>query len=64
MKILKDQGFVTSDKSGRTRILKLTQKFYDYFDVVDDTLKAKLQTESNEASKKPEEKNSSQIDSQ
>lgn len=64
MKILKDQGFVTSDKSGRTRILKLTQKFYDYFDVVDDTLKTKLQTESNETSKKPEEKDSPQTDSQ
>ena len=33
---------VTSEKSSRTRILKLTQKFYDYFDVVDDNLKNKL----------------------
>lgn len=44
IKILKDENFVTSDKSGRTRILKLAPKFYDYFDVVDDTLKSKLQT--------------------
>jgi segregation and condensation protein B len=42
IKLLRDNGFVTSEKSGRTRILKLTGKFYDYFDVVADTLKAKL----------------------
>lgn len=32
---LKDLDFITSEKSGRTRLLKTTQKFYDYFDVVD-----------------------------
>lgn len=42
VKILKENGFITAEKSGRTRILKLTPKFYDYFDVVADTLKAKL----------------------
>ncbi|HLC56107.1 MAG TPA: SMC-Scp complex subunit ScpB [Candidatus Nanoarchaeia archaeon] len=42
IKLLLDSNFVTSEKSSRTRILKLTQKFYDYFDVVDDNLKNKL----------------------
>jgi segregation and condensation protein B len=43
IKILKEQGFITSEKFGRTRILKLTPKFYDYFDVVEDQLKSKLE---------------------
>tara|TARA_Y100000310_G_scaffold344780_1_gene459459 strand:- start:916 stop:1452 length:537 start_codon:yes stop_codon:yes gene_type:complete len=40
--VLKEQGFVTSEKFGRTRLLKLTGKFYDYFDVVQDKLQSKL----------------------
>ncbi len=39
---LKEEGFVVSEKFGRTKLLKLTQKFYDYFDVVEDELKEKL----------------------
>ncbi|MBM3200168.1 SMC-Scp complex subunit ScpB [Candidatus Woesearchaeota archaeon] len=39
---LKELGFVTSDKYGRTRLLKLTQKFFDYFDLVEDHLKEKF----------------------
>lgn len=39
IKLLKEQGFLISERFGRTRILKLTQKFYDYFDVVEDNLK-------------------------
>lgn len=39
---LKELGFVTSDKYGRTRLLKLTQKFFDYFDLVEDKLKEKF----------------------
>jgi len=42
IKLLMDSNFITSEKSGRTRILKLTSKFYDYFDVVDDSLKNKF----------------------
>src|SRR3989338_9856227 len=42
---LKELEFITSDKSGRTRLLKLTQKFYDYFDIVEDKLKEKLKIE-------------------
>lgn len=36
---LKEDGLVTSEKSGRTRILKLTSKFYDYFDTAVDSVK-------------------------
>lgn len=43
IKILLEMGFVVSEKFGRTRILKLTPKFYDYFDIVDDTLRSKLE---------------------
>lgn len=39
---LKELGFVTSDKYGRTRLLKLTQKFYDYFDLLEDQVKEKF----------------------
>ena len=42
IKSLKEQEFVTSEKSGRTRLLKLAPKFYDYFDVVENSLKEKF----------------------
>ena len=42
MKRLKELDFVISEKSGRTRIVKLTNKFYDYFDVVEHQLKSKM----------------------
>lgn len=38
---LKEEGFITSEKLGRTRLLKLTPKFFDYFDVVEDSIKLK-----------------------
>ncbi len=38
---LKEESFITSEKSGRTRLLKLTSKFFDYFDVVEDSLMLK-----------------------
>ncbi|MCX6711473.1 MAG: SMC-Scp complex subunit ScpB [Candidatus Woesearchaeota archaeon] len=40
--ILKEQGLILSEKSGRTRMLKLTPKFYDYFDIDDKLLKETL----------------------
>lgn len=43
IKLLQELDFVTSEKFGRTRILKLTQKFYDYFDVVKDQLVRKFE---------------------
>ena len=45
---LKEMDFVVSEKFGRTRLLKTTQKFYDYFDVVGDELKQKLENVQNE----------------
>ncbi len=39
---LKEEGFVLSERFGRTKLLKLTPKFFDYFDVVEDELKEKL----------------------
>jgi len=42
VKILKELGYVESEKFGRTRKLKLTSKFYDYFDVSREDLKEKF----------------------
>ena len=39
VKILQENGLVTSEKKGRTRLLKLTPKFYDYFDTASDAVK-------------------------
>lgn len=38
IKYLTDNGFLMSERKGRTRVLKLTQKFFDYFDVVEEKL--------------------------
>ncbi len=40
---LKELDFIISEKFGRTRLLKLTQKFYDYFDIPDTKLKQEFQ---------------------
>ncbi|MAF35722.1 SMC-Scp complex subunit ScpB [archaeon] len=45
IKALKENDFVMAEKHGRTRLLKVSQKFYDYFDVVADTIKEKLHVE-------------------
>ena len=45
---LKDMEFIKSEKLGRTRLLKTTQKFCDYFDVVGEELKQKLESRENE----------------
>ena len=42
IKILKDLDFIATEPLGRTKIIKLTTKFYDYFDVVEDHLKNKM----------------------
>jgi len=42
IKILRELDFITADKSGRTRILKVTGKFYDYFDVACHEIKSKF----------------------
>ena len=36
LKELEESGFITSQKSGRTKLLKLTPKFYEYFDLEGD----------------------------
>ncbi len=48
MKILKDHGFITAEKYGRTRLLKLAPKFFDYFDLVEDQLRSKFEGVSEE----------------
>ena len=58
---LKELKFITSDKYGRTRLIKLTQKFFDYFDLVEDQLKekfsnlAKMEEQTKELKKQLEE---------
>ena len=42
IKSLKDSGLVSSEKQGRTRLLKLTHHFFDYFDIVEKELKEAL----------------------
>lgn len=43
IKQLKEQNFIVSEASGRTRLLKLTKTFYDYFDINKDEIKARLE---------------------
>ena len=38
-----EAGFIISEKFGRTKLLKVTDKFYDYFDVVQEQLKERLE---------------------
>jgi segregation and condensation protein B len=42
IKQLKESEFITSEKSGRTRLLKLAPKFFDYFDVLENAMKEKF----------------------
>jgi segregation and condensation protein B len=42
VKTLRENGFITTEKSGRTRLIKLAPKFYDYFDIVEQELKAMI----------------------
>ncbi|MFH1971850.1 MAG: SMC-Scp complex subunit ScpB [archaeon] len=39
---LKELELITSEKSGRTRILKLTPKFFEYFDLLESEMKEKF----------------------
>ncbi len=39
---LEELGFITRQKYGRTRLIKLAQKFFDYFDLPRDKLKEKF----------------------
>lgn len=42
IKSLIESSLITSEKYGRTRLLKLTQNFYDYFDIAEEELKKAL----------------------
>ncbi len=51
IKILRELDFVMTEPLGRSRIIKLTPKFYDYFDIVENELRSKLKgSESNQTS--------------
>jgi segregation and condensation protein B len=39
---LEEMGYITREKKGRSRLIKLTPKFFDYFDVPPDKLKEKF----------------------
>ncbi len=39
---LEKTSYITREKSGRTKLIKLTQKFYTYFDISPDKLKTKF----------------------
>lgn len=43
VKSLRESGLISSEKFGRTRLLKLTPHFYDYFDIAKKELKEKLE---------------------
>ena len=57
IKLLKESELITAEKAGRTRLLKLTQKFYDYFDVADQILKDKLSQAVQKPASEPKEQN-------
>ena len=39
---LEEKGYITREKKGRTKLIKLTQKFFEYFDVPPEKLKEKF----------------------
>jgi len=39
---LENAGYISRTKQGRTKLVKLTQKFFDYFDIPPDKLKSKF----------------------
>jgi segregation and condensation protein B len=39
LKELEEMGYITRQKHGRTNLIKLTQKFFDYFDLKEEQLK-------------------------
>ncbi|MEK6940649.1 MAG: SMC-Scp complex subunit ScpB [Nanoarchaeota archaeon] len=45
IKSLKENDFIVSDRKGRTKLIKLSPKFYDYFDIIEGELKPHLNSE-------------------
>lgn len=39
---LEEKGYITREKKGRSKLIRLTQKFYDYFDLPPEKLKEKF----------------------
>ncbi|MBD3303674.1 SMC-Scp complex subunit ScpB, partial [Candidatus Woesearchaeota archaeon] len=39
---LEEKGYITREKKGRTKLIKLTQKFFEYFDIPPEKLKEKF----------------------
>ena len=56
IKALKEQEFITSERKGRTRVLKLTSKFFDYFDLVENEIKLKFAELEQKSGNKDEQK--------
>ncbi len=56
IKFLKENGFITSEKHGRTKLLKLAPKFFEYFDVVEESLKAQFDEIGNKLQDEHQEK--------
>lgn len=42
LEFLEEKGYITREKKGRTKLIKLTQKFFEYFDIPADKLKKKF----------------------
>lgn len=51
IKILRESEFITTEKYGRTRMIKLSPKFYDYFDVVEGQLQENFEDVENKVLK-------------
>lgn len=43
LKELEDMGYISRQKHGRSKLIKLTQKFFEYFDLHEEQLKEKFQ---------------------
>lgn len=43
LKELEEMGYITRQKHGRTNLIKLTQKFFEYFDLPEENLKEQFQ---------------------
>ena len=55
VKQLLESNLITSEKSGRTRVLKITPRFYEYFDTAEEKVKEEFQKISEAVKKQAEE---------
>lgn len=54
--VLKEQGLVTSEPQGRTKVLKLTNKFFEYFDTPADAMSQAFRDTEGQIKKKTADK--------